>query len=127
MGDESCTASAEIFGAIAAAGASANTAAPTNAQTGIDSLLSSSVLPASKRKPAPIAATTARPTTEIAENPVSARIGSTRALCIAHPTTGAAPIATARGSRGRATANPRLVQKTAATTAQRAAFAVDAI
>src|SRR5262245_13352133 len=127
MGDESCTASAEILGAIAAAGASASTAAPTNAQTGIACLPSSSLLFASKRKPAPIAAKVARLTTEMAENPVSARIGSARALCMAQPMTGAAPIARARGSRGRAIANPRLVQKTAATTAQRAAFAEDAI
>src|SRR5436309_8919097 len=100
MGDESCTASAEIFGPIAAAGASANTAAPTNAQTGIDSLLSPLLLLASKRNPTPIAAKMARLTTETAENPVSVRIGSARALCIAHPMAGAAPNARARGSRG---------------------------
>src|ERR1700758_5505683 len=127
MGDESCTASAEIFGAIAAAGASARTAAPKNAQTGIDSLPSSSLLPASKRKPAPTAAKIARLATEIADNPVSVRIGNARALCMAHPTTGAAPSARARGSRSPATGNPRPVQKTTATTAQKAAFAEDAI
>jgi hypothetical protein len=70
---------------------------------------------------------TARLTTETAENPATVRIGSARLLFTAHPTTGAAPIARARGSRGRAIANPRVVQKTAATTAQRAAFAEDAI
>jgi hypothetical protein len=127
MGDESCTASAEIFGAIAAAGASAKRAAARNAQAGIDLVSSTLVLPTRKRKPPPIAAKMARLTTAIVESPVSVRIGNAKALCMAHPRTGPAPIARARGNRGRAIANPKLVHKTAATTAQRAAFAEDAI
>src|SRR3954454_4438576 len=127
MGDESCTASAEIFGAIAIAGTSASTAAPRTAQTGIDSLLSSSLPLTIQRKPAPMVAKMARLTTEITENPVSVRIGSATALCMAHPTTGAAPSAKTRGNRDRRMANPRLAQKAAATTAHSAAFAEDAI
>src|SRR5215470_13712135 len=127
MGDESCTASAEIFGTIAAAGASASTAAPRSDQIGIDSLPSFLLLPTLSRKEAPIAAKMARLTTKVAENPVSVRIGNATALCTAHPTAGATPIAKACGSKARAIANPRLVQKTAATTAQRATFAEDII
>ena len=66
-------------------------------------------------------------TTADGVNPIRVKSGSVAALCTAQPRTGAAPIASARGNRCRASAYPSNVHNAVATSAASAAFSGDAM